>query len=235
MKCHICGSEYHLKDHCPMRPSGPSGPVQIGYATEGASSSEITTLARSPSLSVDNHNEVGWSWVVMLRDTDDTQFYLNMSKQDSECLLVDTGAFENLVGSKWVERLENIKNRSKSTSRFTPIHWEQLMHPVPVGGVGNDVMKANFRARVPIALKGGMKTIYDALYLESNNTPALLGTKALQKTNTILDLREGKLHMYCGNTSDIKIDAKGNGYQRMQLVQARSGHILLPCTGYDDE
>ena len=155
-------------------------------------------------------------------------------KNYGECLLVDTGAFENLVGSLWLERVERIKKASQSKSSSQPVEWEPLSNPIPVGGVGKDIITANWRAKVPIALNGGRKTSYEALFLENNGTPALLGTKALQGTNAILDLRKGRLHLYCGNTENFDIVTKGNSFQRMQLVQAKSGHILLPCTGYDE-
>ena len=79
-----------------------------------------------------------------------------------------------------------------------------------------------------------MKTSYEALFLENNCTPALLGTKALQNTNAILDQRKGRLHLYCGHTESFDIVTNGNSFQKMQLIQASSGHILLPCTGYDE-
>ena len=84
-------------------------------------------------------------------------------------------------------------------------------------------------------MQGGKRITYDALYLDNKNTPAVLGAKSLQQTNAMLYLREGMLHMYCGDTSDFKIVADGKTYQKFQLVQASSGHLLLPCTAYDDK
>ena len=86
-------------------------------------------------------------------------------------------------------------------------------------------------------MPGGKKTNYEALFLADNNTPALLGTKAMQRANTILDLRDGKLHMWSGDTADIKIEAPSNTQrlQKFQLVQVSSGHLLLPCTSYMDK
>ena len=162
------------------------------------------------------------------------QAFLNTEhKNYSESLLVDTGAFENLMGSKWLERIERIKKASRSKSSSQPVEWESLNNPIPVGGVGKDVINAKWRAKVPIALKGGKKTSYEALFLEDNGTPALLGTKALQGTNAILDLRRGRLHLYCSENENFVV-TKGNSFHKMQLDHAGSGHILLPCTDYDE-
>ena len=79
-----------------------------------------------------------------------------------------------------------------------------MNNTIPVGGTGKDVITAKWRAKVPIALKGGKKTSYEALFLQDSGTPALLGTKALQGTNAILDLRRGRLHLYCGETETSK-------------------------------
>ena len=63
-------------------------------------------------------------------------------------------------------------------------------------------------------MQGGKNTSYEALFLEDNGTPALLGTKALQGTNAILDLRRGRLHSYCGETENFDIVTKGNSFQK---------------------
>ena len=63
----------------------------------------------------------------------------------------------------------------------------------------------------------------------------LLGATALQGTSAFLDLRKIRMGLYCGSTENFNVVAKGNSFQKMQLVaQATSGRMLLPCTGYDE-
>ena len=58
--------------------------------------------------------------------------------------------------------------------------------------------------------------------------------QAMQKTTTILDLRSNQLYMYSGPTDDVLITIpKNSKCKKFKLVQAGSGHIMLPCTGYD--
>ena len=43
---------------------------------------------------------------------------------------------------------------------------------------------------------------YRCMYLEDNNTPGLLGTAAMQKTGTIIDLRYDHMYVYSGITKE---------------------------------
>ena len=145
---------------------------------------------------------------------------------------MDTGAVQNLVGSDWFHRATKLLNANGLKS--ADIGWEQLERPVPVGGVGNDVNNAYWKTMVPIALRNGKRSEYKALYLENNRTPALLGTGSLRKMSAILDLREGDMYLYCGETSDIKLSSKGTPAHKLKLDVAKSGHILLPCTCFEE-
>ena len=122
-----------------------------------------------------------------------------MDPDFGEGLLIDTGACDNLMGEKWLERVTAIHPNSRTPDNKLQIHWTKLNTPSPVGGVGKDIVHGEWRARVPISMPGNKRTLYEALYLPDNNTPALFGTKAMQRTNTILDLRAGKLHMWSGD------------------------------------
>ena len=55
----------------------------------------------------------------------------------------------------------------------------------------------------------------------------------MKETGTILDLRPGKMCMYSGDTSKIRIDGdKSKEVSVMNLEQGPGGHILLPCAQY---
>ena len=108
------------------------------------------------------------------------------------------------------------------------------MGAVHIGGVGNDVSTAYWKTKVPIGLRNGKRSEYKALYLENNRTPALLGTQSLRNMNAILDLREGQMFLYCGDTSDIALSTKNTAAHKLRLEVAKSGHILLPCSCFDE-
>ena len=171
------------------------------------------------------------SWTFPAFDaTNDTmvQIFLGESHH-GPCLLVDTGAFQNIAGSFWVQNLQKILSQENQPS----IKWKRLDNPHPVSGVGKDIVYANWTASIPIMFPGGRKTTFNTLYMENSKCPGLLGMEALGRTQSILDLRAGKLHIYSGNTANVTIDVpKGSDVQRMQLVQSSSGHILLPCAQF---
>ena len=179
--------------------------------------------------------EMNFSFPVYTTPQEHIHTYLNTeNKERGEHLLVDTGAAQNLVGSEWMQRARKFLPSSKEQK--ADVGWEQLNNPVPVGGVGNDVNTAHWKTIVPIALRNGRRSEYRALYLHNNRTPALLGTQSLRKMSAILDLREGEMALYCGDTSDIVLNAKEESptYHRLNLEVAKSGHILLPCSCFDE-
>ena len=144
-------------------------------------------------------------------------------------LLVDTGAFRNIAGSSWIAQTEAALKKAGQE----PVKWQKLPQPHPVSGVGNDTVHAHWQAEVPVVLPGGGKTTYTCLYLEDSQCPALLGMRSLKETGTILDLRPGKMCMYSGDTSKIRIDVgKSKEVSVMDLEQGSGGHILLPCAQY---
>ena len=105
--------------------------------------------------------------------------------------------------------------------------------PPSYSRVANESVKAHWRAKVPIGLPGGGLTYYSCLYLEKNNTPGLLGMDAMKKTNTILDLRPGKMFMYSGSSGQAEIVIPVNSNtKKFKLAESPGGHILLPCTNY---
>ena len=144
-------------------------------------------------------------------------------------LLVDTGAFRNIAGSSWIAQTEAALKKAGQE----PVKWQKLPQPHPVSGVGNDTVHAHWQVEVPVVLPGGGKTTYTCLYLEDSQCPALLGMRSLKETGTILDLRPGKMCMYSGDTSKIRIDVgKSKEVSVMDLEQGSGGHILLPCAQY---
>ena len=149
--------------------------------------------------------------------------------KDKPALLIDTGAGDNICGSRFVHEVE------KHLPPRQTIGWSPLERPHPVSGVGNDTIFAKWRVNIPICLPGGDVTSYDAMYLEDNNTPGLLGTTAMQNAGTIIDLRAGQMHIYSGNTRNIVIDtSRAANFRRYNMTQSKQGHIYLPCSNFHE-
>ena len=143
------------------------------------------------------------------------------------CLLVDTGAFQNIAGSYWVSRVEEILKQEGQP----PIEWSKLDNPHPVSGVGKDIVYAKWNAKIPIKFPGGGRTTYNCLYMENSKCPGLLGMQSLNKTGSILDLRAGEL--YSGDTTNVRLDIpQRSDVTRMRLEQSSTGHILIPCAQF---
>jgi len=117
------------------------------------------------------------------------------------------------------------------------LKYTSLVEPSGISGVGKGVIPVNHAVTVPIGIPGTGQSNFKGLVLPSSQVPALLGLKSMQKKHTILDLREGHLHMWTADKeSDLEIRSKpgASGVSRIQLEQAASGHLLLPCTAYKD-
>ena len=151
------------------------------------------------------------------------------SSMEQPMLLVDTGAGENICGSRFVKEVQ------KNLPPGQEVTWSPMERPHPVSGVGNDTVYCEWRANIPICLPGGDVTRYSCMYLEDNNTPGLLGTTAMQQAGTIIDLRPGRMHIYSGDTRQVSIDtSRASNYRRYDLVQSKQGHIFLPCSHFKD-
>ena len=124
MKCHTCGSQYHLKANCTRDGNG----IRPGFITTTPAITDA--FARIPQNIQENHSDVSFSFVVMLSEFCQethglgTHAFLNTEqKNHGECLLVDTGAFENLVvrcGSK-----ELRESRKRVGPKAAPNQWNR--------------------------------------------------------------------------------------------------------------
>ena len=137
--------------------------------------------------------------------------------------MIDTGAWNNLVGSSWVDRM----NRQNKAIGKVPSTEQKLAKPVVLGGVGKDTQEAKHRVTMPTTI-GGADSQFSATMIDGSNLPALLGLKTLKEKNGILDLRTNRLIM--SNSSDsVTIDCPV-GTTVLQLEPAPGGYLMLPCT-----
>ena len=119
------------------------------------------------------------SWTFPAFDaTNDTivQIFLGESHH-GPCLLVDTGAFQNIAGSFWAQKIQEILGQEGQPS----IKWKRLDNPHPVSGVGKDIVYANWTASIPIMFPGGRKTTFNTLYMETASVQASWEWKLLEE------------------------------------------------------
>ena len=151
-----------------------------------------------------------------------------------EGLLVDTGAFENMMGSEWLQN--DMSNFETQVGEEMEVRYNALVNSTGITGVGAKVIPVNHAVTIPIAIPGAGQSNFRGPVLPESKVPALLGTKSMQKKNVILDLRDGHLKMWTAiNIDDLEIRPRTGaiGVNCLQLEQATSGHLLLPCTAYE--
>ena len=154
------------------------------------------------------------------RVEEDMVFLSRVRTQDGrDGIVVDPGAYDNLMGSKWLNRVQSVVDgiTLKNMRRLT------------VGGVGKHHQTANHEATVPI---GPEKTYTGPVVVEdeedsSPGIPALLGLRSMEAKRAILDMRSTERKLYLGGNVRIVADSDT---QIVQLEPATSGHLLLPIS-----
>ena len=141
---------------------------------------------------------------------------------EGEALLVDTGAYGNLVGSEWVKRMD--ANNSKHGLK--PSHTRNI-GKVTLGGVGKNTQESHTEVIVPTVVDGVVDN-FSAVMIDDSNLPALLGLKSLQNKNAILDLRTNRL-IIPNSPNDVRIEFKQERTNVLQMHQAPGGFLMLPC------
>ena len=121
MKCHKCGSEYHLQAPCPRKAS------MVHLASSVSPTEAIVDVPQQE----ETHKNINFSLVVFRPDSNKSSnsihTFLRMDPQEfGEGLLVDTGAYDNLMGEQWLRRVQAIQQQSSSFQRSSTNTVEQV-------------------------------------------------------------------------------------------------------------
>ena len=178
-------------------------------------------------LIVEEDSRYTWHTWISYDDEDTTttsKSYFGASDRlsEGEALLVDTGAYGNLVGSEWVKRMD--ANNSKHGLK--PSHTRNI-GKVTLGGVGDKTQESHTEVIVPTVVDGVVDN-FSAVMIDDNHLPALLGLKSLQSNNAILDLRTNRL-IIPNSPNDVRIEFKQERTNVLQMQQAPGGFLMLPC------
>ena len=167
--------------------------------------------------------------------SDDTPYYLASTDLPGGRLgvIVDTGAWTNLWGLHFAQRLAVKAHRAS----LTPTS-EQLRSPLYVAGVGNGSQIANWELNIPIATTNRDGTTAQhsmrapAVEGEGRELPALLGLRSMQANNAVMAMGTEHKRLTFPGPGGFEI-TWAPGAVHFDLESAPSGHLLIPVDNYD--
>ena len=167
--------------------------------------------------------------------SEDTPYYLASTDLPGGRLgvIVDTGAWTNLWGLHFAQRLAN-----KAIAANLQPTEERLRQPLYVAGVGSGSQQANWELNVPIATtnRDGATTQHSmrapAVEGEGCELPALLGLRSMQASDGVVETGVQQKRLTYPGPGGYEI-TWAPGAVHFDLESAPSGHLLIPVDGYD--
>jgi len=136
-------------------------------------------------------------------------------------LLVDVGAWDNLVGSSWVERAtESAKAAGHGCA------WHKLKRMLSVEGVGQKANEASDGVTVPICLEDGSTGTFQSAVIPQSELPALFGLSSISKLKGLIDTHHKRIIFVGPGGYKLQLSPGSKVYQ---LYSAPTGHLMLPC------
>ena len=146
-----------------------------------------------------------------------------------QSLLIDPGSWGNLAGSEWAKRTAKL-----AVGQGLAVTQTKRDRPLNVSGVGKFSQECTHDCQLPITLttSDGAPIVgtFKTPTVNDSKLPALLGLQALIAQGAILDCRKMQLHFTGPGDNKIELCP---GSETFDLVQAPSGHLMLPCCNYD--
>jgi hypothetical protein len=148
-------------------------------------------------------------------------------------LLVDPGAWSNLVGENWVYDLI-----AKSQKVGLDSKHRKMTEPFVVQGVGTGTNDALSEVQLPIAISDingrTMLNDYQAPTVggRGKDLPALLGLESMTDHHAVLEMTEGHEYLTFPGPKGYTITWT-EGTRRYKLERAPSGHLILPCDAFN--
>ena len=157
---------------------------------------------------------------------------------DFSSILVDPGAYTNLVGEAWVQEMA-----AKCGEHNLAPTQRRLANPLQVQGVGHGSQRAEYAVTMPVGFgcrQDGVETIarhhFEAPVITQGgrHLPALLGLKSLREKSAVLVMGQGE--------EDLLLILPGEQGMNLQpspgsviypLTTAPSGHLLLRCDRFE--
>ena len=154
--------------------------------------------------------------------------------EQCSAILVDPGAYTNLVGEDWVREMAE-----KCASHKRCPAQKRLVSPLHVQGVGHGSQKAEYSVTMPVSFaceQDGVETVahhqFEAPVISQGgrHLPALLGLKSLREKAAILIMSpdDTELKLIVPGPAGVTIGLEP-GSISYPLMTAPSGHLLLKC------
>ena len=148
-------------------------------------------------------------------------------------LLIDIGSYGNLAGDQWLASLARIfVDCGRPISDIEQIRRAKALN---VSGVGSGSQVCNYNTHIPIAiptLEGTMGATLKVPTVPNSDLPGLLGLQSLRNARSIIDTESNKLYMLGPGDYDL-MKALPPGTSVIQLEEAPSGHLMMPCDQYN--
>ena len=146
-------------------------------------------------------------------------------------LLLDLlGSVGNLASTDWTRRVavEAMKHGHQPQQR-------KRAKPLLVGGVGKGTQQCTHDCTLPIALRSADGAALLGTYTTPtingpSNATGILGLLAIRGRQGIIDTGNNKLHFPGPGGAQIQLSP---GSETYDLIDAPSGHLLIPCCHYD--
>ena len=160
-----------------------------------------------------------------------------------QSLLVDVGAWTNLIGSQLARQIA-----TKAQQHGLASTQKKLDRPMTVQGVGDGAPECNWTATLPISImtnpngnvddpdRKAAKHYYEAPILEGKqgqHCPGLLGLRSLQANKTVLQLDADKRMCTFPGPGGYEIKW-APGAVHIQMESAPSGHYVIPVDSYSE-
>ena len=145
-------------------------------------------------------------------------------------LLLDLGSVGNLASTEWAKRVavEALKHGHQPKE-------QKRSKPLLVGGVGKGTQQCTHDGTLPIALQptdgaAVLGTYTTPIINGPSNVTGILGLLAIRGRRGIIDTGNNKLHFPGPGGAQIQLSP---GSETYDLIDAPSGHLLIPCCHYD--
>jgi hypothetical protein len=152
-------------------------------------------------------------------------FHAQVRCKGFESLLIDVGAWGNLVGALWVKRV-----RTRAALFGHGCQFQKLQRVLSVEGVGQNANSTSDEVTMPICLPDGDVCSYTAPVLEDSELPALLGLKSLSEKRCIIDTFNRRLIFVGEGGYKLQLSPGSKTYP---LHSAATGHLMLQCDAWD--
>jgi hypothetical protein len=106
-----------------------------------------------------------------------------------------------------------------------------LKKTLSIEGVGKSANEATEGVTAAICLEDGTVGSFQTAVVEDSELPALLGLKSLTKLKAVLDCEHKRLLLIGPGGYKIQLSP---GSKVLQLHSAPTGHLLLPCTCWEE-